>query len=175
MRNSGVSCAAGYIDKDVHGWTGKVHRTCSVRDDDKRYDALLRLKQAASKAFHPWAAAAADGLSSADGGGGTDAAGSPAADSGGVTGAAGSPTADGGGGTGAAGSPAADGVVGTATGGGVTDARIEFTGKNSALEAQIEQLEERNADLEEPLQSRDSKFSSILTSFKHFASSLPSF
>ena len=161
MRNGGVSCAAGNIDKHVHGWTGKARRTGSVRDDDKRFDALLRLKQGASKASQPGAAAAADGLPAADGGGGTDAAGSPAA--------------DGGGGTGAAGSPAADGVGGTASAGGVTDADIEFTRKISALEAQIEQLEERNANLEESLQSLDSKFSSILTSFKQFASSLPSF
>ena len=52
---------------------------------------------------------------------------------------------------------------------------IEFTRKISALEAQIEQLEERNANLEESLRSLNSKFSSVLTSFKHFASSLPSF
>jgi len=35
MRNDGVSCAAGNIDKHVHGWTGKVHRTGSVRDMTK--------------------------------------------------------------------------------------------------------------------------------------------
>ena len=45
MRNGGVSRAAGAIDKHVHGWTGKVHRTGSVRDDDERCEALLRLKQ----------------------------------------------------------------------------------------------------------------------------------
>ena len=76
------------------------------------------------------------------------------------------PAADGGGGTDAAGSPAADGVGGTASGGGVTDAEIEFTRKISALEAQV-------ANLEDSLRSLNSKFSSILTSFNHFASSLP--
>ena len=35
MRNDGVSCAAGNIDKHVHGWTGKAHRTGSVRDMTK--------------------------------------------------------------------------------------------------------------------------------------------
>ena len=35
MRNGGVSCAAGNIEKHVHGWTGKVHRTGSVRDMTK--------------------------------------------------------------------------------------------------------------------------------------------
>ena len=35
MRNDGVSNAAGNIDKHVHGWTGKVHRTGSVRDMTK--------------------------------------------------------------------------------------------------------------------------------------------
>ena len=148
MRNGGGSCAAGNIEKHVCAWTGNAHRTGSVHDsDNKRFDALLGLNQDASKASKPGVAAAADGLPAADGGGGTNAAGSPAA----------------------------DGVGGTASGGGVTDAEIEFTRKISALEAQIEQLEERNANLEESLQSPDSKFSSILTSFKHFASSLPSF
>ena len=110
----------------------------------------MRLKQGASKkASQPGAAATADGLPAADGGGGTDAAGSPAADGGGGTDAAGSPAADGGVGTGAAGSPAADGVGGTASAGGVTDADIEFTRKISALEAQIEQLEKRNANSKE--------------------------
>ena len=102
MRNGGVSCAAGNTDKHVHGWTGKVHRTGSVSDEEQvnRFEAPLRLKQGASKASQPRAAAAADGI----------------------------PAADGGGGTGAAGSPSAGGVGGTASGGGVTErgAVIEF-------------------------------------------------
>ena len=127
--------------KFVHAWTGNAHRTGSVHDsDNKRFDALLGLNQDASKASKPGVAAAADGLPAADGGGGTNAAGSPAA----------------------------DGAGGTASGGGVTDAEIEFTRKNFALEAQV-------ANLEDSLCSLNSKVSSILTSFNHFASSLPSF
>ena len=114
----------------------------------------------------------------------------------------GPPAAGGGGGTGAAGHPAADGGSGTASGGGAPEPRdIEFTRKISALEAKIEQLEERNANLEDSLQRLDfkfssllveqleernanlenslqrldSKFSSLLAHFMHFASSLPSF
>ena len=147
MRINGVSCAAGNIEKHVCAWTGNAHRTGSVHDsDNKRFDALLGLNQGASKASKPGVAAAADGLPAADGGGGTDAAGSPAA----------------------------DGVGGTASGGGVTDAEIEFTRKISALEVKIGQLEERNADLKESLQTLDSQFSSLVAHFKHFALSLPS-
>ena len=87
----------------------------------------------------------------------------------------GPPAAGGGGGTGAAGSPAADGGSGTASGGGAPKTRnIEFTRKISALEVKIGQLEERNADLKESLQTLDSKFSSLVAHFKHFALSLPS-
>ena len=77
----------------------------------------------------------------------------------------------------AAGPPAADGGGGgTASRGGGTDAQvIELARKISALETQIEQLEQRNANLEESLQSPNFKFSSPHTCFKQCASPLPSF
>ena len=79
----------------------------------------------------------------------------------------GPPAAGGGGGTGAAGHPAADGGSGTASGGGAPEPRdIEFTRKISALEVKIGQLE--------ALLTLDSKFSSLVAHFKHFALSLPS-
>ena len=72
MRNGGVSCAAGNIEKHVRAWTGNAHRTGSVHDsDNKLFDSLLGLNQGASKASKPGVAAAADGLPTADGGGGT--------------------------------------------------------------------------------------------------------
>ena len=84
----------------------------------------------------------------------------------------GPPAAGGGGGTGAAGSPAADGGSGTASGGGAPEPRdIELTRKISKLEAKIDQLEDRNANLEASLRSLDSKFSLLYAHFK----SLPSF
>ena len=76
----------------------------------------------------------------------------------------------------ATGHPAADGGGGTASGGGGTDAQvIDLTRKISALEDQIEEFEERNANLEESLQSSNFKLSSLLTHFKQCAVSLPSF
>ena len=80
--------------------------------------------------------------------------------------AAGPPAADGGGGTDAAGPPAADGG-----GGGGTDAQvIELTRKISAMEAQIEELEQRNGILEEYMKTSNSKYASVINSG---ASSLP--
>ena len=140
----------GDIEKHIQIWVGRFLRTGPVSGAQQveRFEAVLRLRQGASKASQPGAVAAA----------------------------AGPPAADGGGGTGAAGSPAADGGSGTASGGGAPEPRdIEFTRKISALKAKIEQLEERNANLEDSLQSLDFKFSSLLAHFKHFASSLPSF
>ena len=125
----------------------QVPPTGSVRVADKveSFEAALRLNQGASQASQPGAAAAAAGPPTTDGGGGTDAAGSPAADGGG----------------------------GTASGGGGTDAQvIEFIRKISAMEALIEQLEQRNANLEESLQTPNSKFPSLLNYFKKCASSL---
>ena len=150
MGDDGGSGELGDIEKHIQIWEGRFLPTGPVRVSKQveRFEAALRLRQGASKASQPGAAAAA----------------------------AGPPAADGGGGTGAAGSPAADGGSGTASGGGAPEPRdIELTRKISALEAKIEQLEERNANLEDSLRSPDSKLSSPLAHFKQFASSPPSF
>ena len=69
----------------------------------------------------------------------------------------------------------ADGCGCTASGGGCTDAQvIKLARKISAIEAQIEQLEQRNANLEESLQSLNSNLPSLLNYFNQCASSLPS-
>ena len=147
MRNGGGSSQSGDIDKHVRVWTGMPLPTGSVRSADKveSFEAALRLNQGASQASQPGTAAAA----------------------------AGPPAADGGDGTGAAGSPAADGGGGTASGGGGTDVQvIELTRNIPAMEAPIEQLEQRNASLEALLQTLNSKFPSPLNYFKQCASSL---
>ena len=67
----------------------------------------------------------------------------------------------------AAGPPSADG-------GGGTDAQaIDLTLKISAMEAQIEQLEQRNGILQESIQTPNSKFASLINYLDQCASSLP--
>ena len=69
----------------------------------------------------------------------------------------------------AVGLPAADGG-----GGGGTDAQvIELTRKISAMEAQIEHLEQRNGILDESIQGHNTKFASIMNYLKQCTSSLP--
>ena len=63
----------------------------------------------------------------------------------------------------AAWSPAADG-------GGGTDAQVtELARMIIAMEAQIEQLEQRNASLEESIRTPNSKFASFMGHLKQFA------
>ena len=69
----------------------------------------------------------------------------------------------------AAGLPVADGG-----GGGGTDAQvIELAREISAMEAQIEQLKQRNGILEIPIRTPNSKFASAMNHLEQFGSSLP--
>ena len=78
------------------------------------------------------------------------------------------PAADGGGGTDAAEPPAAD-----SGGGGGTDAQvIKMARKISAMEVQIEQLEQRNGIIRESIKTFNWKFASAMNHLKQFASSL---
>ena len=142
MRNGGGSSQPGDIERHFEVWEGKVLRTGSVRGDEK------------VKTFET-----AFGLNQAA---------SQASQPGPAAAAAGPPTADGGGGIDAAGPPAADGG-----GGGATDALvIELTRKISAIEAQIEQLEQRNGILCESIKTFNSLFASVVNFLKQCASSL---
>ena len=159
------------IEDHCKAWTGKFLRTGYVLDIQK-FETALGLSQCASQAFHPGAAAAATGPPAADGGGGNSGA-SQAFQPGAAAAATGPPAADCGG--------------GTASGGGCTDAQvIELTTKISALEAKIEQLEQRNAleakieqleqrntNLEDSLRGLNSTFSSVLTYFNKFPTFWP--
>ena len=121
MRNGGGSSQPGDIEKHLEVWEGKVLRTRSVRGAAK------------VKTFET--------------GFGHNQAASQASLPGPAAAAAGPPAADGGGGTDAAGPLAADGG-----GGGGTDAQvIELTRMTSAMEAQIEQPEQRNGILEKSI------------------------
>ena len=125
MRQSGGSSQPGDIGKHFDVWEGRFLRTGSVGDDAKviTFETALGLNQAASQDYQPGPAAAATGPPAADG--------------------------DGGGGTDAVGPPAADG---RGRGGAGTDAQvIELTRKISAMETEIEQLEQRNGILEESI------------------------
>ena len=83
--------------------------------------------------------------------------------------AAGPPAAHGSGGTDAAGPSFADGG-----GGGGTDARItELKRKISAMEAQIEHLEQRNGILKGSIKIPNSKFAFVLNYLEKCVSSLP--
>ena len=137
MRPDGGSSQSADIEKHSEVWEGRILRTGSVGDAAKvkTLESALGLNQAASQAPQPGNAAAAAGHPAADGGGG-----------GGGTDAAGPPTADG------------DG-----RGGAGTDAQvIELTRKIPAMEAQIEQLEQRNGILERAIQNQNSKFASAM-------------
>ena len=128
-------------------WEGRFLRRGSVcgAAKVKTFETTYGLNQAASQASQPGPAAAAAGPPAADcgGGGGTDAAGPP--------------TAGGGGGDGAG-----------------TDAQvIESTHMISAMEAQLEQLEQRSRILKESIKTPNSKFSSVMIYLKQCVSSLP--
>ena len=76
------------------------------------------------------------------------------------------PAAAGGGGTDAAGPPAADG----GGGGGGTDAQVvELTRNYSLMEAQVEELEQRNGILEESIQTPNFKVSFVMNFVKQCA------
>ena len=141
VRNDGSSSQPGDIEKHFEVWEGKVLRSGSVRGAAKVKTFETAL--------------------------GLNQAASQASQPGPAAATAGPPAADGGGGTDAAGPPAADGG-----GGGGTDTQvIELVRKISAMEAQIEKLEQRNGILEKSTLTPNSKYAPVMNNLKQRASS----